>query len=181
MFYDALNDTDPVVELESSGQTGTMGILATGVGAKGIERNAPAASRWLHLQEVKNAPRERVAQKAIDEALNDLDEIVDEAREMGYEPPEASIVRSARAFVTRVKHPVVLSVGVWGDGAVSVVANLRDVKGCGVMVVCEKDGSGSCVVQAKKPGIRSWAPDANDPDLLSAFDLALRRLDACRE
>ena len=102
--------------------------------------------RLLELDARKNA-----AKSALDEALADLADLDDYAREKSLPPPASLAKESAQKFLRKVVRevPRCYAVSPWDGG--KVVVHTRGAKGFGVGVYFNAEGGASCYVT--RPGV----------------------------
>lgn len=111
------------------------------------------------------------------DALHDLAEIEDEARDSGYRVPEQRAIENAKRVLSWLKHHPRLMVyplenGDVGVDAASVRANKRRV-----LVVCAGDGSATCLVHVEKPSRRLWCATVDDAKMVAFVQDAMLELD----
>ena len=96
--------------------------------------------------------RKAAAQKSLNEALEDLADLDDYAREKSLPPPAPLAKESAREFLRKVAReiPRCYAVSPWDGG--KVVVHTRDAKGFGVGVYFNAEGGASCYVTRPKGG-----------------------------
>lgn len=115
--------------------------------------------------------------KEFKDALDDLKEIEDEARDSGYRVPERCAIKNAERVLSWLKHHPRLMVypfenGDVGVDAASVRANKRRV-----LVVCAGDGSAMCLVHVEKPSRRLWCAAVDDVKMVSFVKDAVLEMD----
>lgn len=114
------------------------------------------------------------------DALHDLKEIKDEARDSGYRVPEPCAIENARHVLSWLKHHSRLMVYPFENGDVGVDAAAVHANKRRVLVVCAGDGSAMCLVHLERPSRRLWCAAADDAKMIAFVKDAMMELDESR-
>ena len=103
------------------------------------------------------------------DALNDLNEVIEEAREEGFLIPSEVTIRTAERLVREIYKVCHMSFGVYPmpDGEIAI--DIYDGKGSSVILLCESTGGSRCMVNINGEGRYAHYPKSKINKLPDEF------------